>query len=592
MMSLTRIGLASLFVAQLSLSSFAQSGIITTVAGNGTNGFSGDGGPAISAQLKGPRGIAVDLAGNLFIADTYNGRIRKVTSDGVITTVAGIGTSSGSSGDGGPATSAQIGQPSGTAVDSAGNLFITDSDRIRKVTIDKIIHTVAGNGSSGSSGDGGPATSARLYGPYGIAVDSAGNLFIADTYNNRIRKVTTGGIISTVAGNGSSGFSGDGGPATSAQLNIPWNVAVDSAGNLFIADRDNHRIRKVTPDGIIRTAAGIGTAGFSGDGGPASSAQLDSPLGAAADSAGNLFIADTFNSCIRKVTPDGIISTVAGNGSSGFSGDGGPATSANLSWPSGIAVDSAGNLLIVDTNNHRIRKVTLGNSSNLFFPHVAVGGSWATSFTLSNTSANAISGNLIITDAQGNPFTVNSSSMGIGSSFPISMPSGGAAFLTVHSLSPNDPQKSGWAKVESWGGSLNGVATFFQSVSQETIQNAAGVPASQPTQFATIPVDENASLSRFTAYGIANPTNQIMAVKLALVDSNGILVDDTKSITLNPREQVARYLNQDFQRSTFQGSLVLRAQGGGTFVMVALIQNQQLFTAIPVTPEKAPNIPN
>ena len=187
-----------------------------------------------------------------------------------------------------------------------------------------------------------------------------GNLFIADTGNNRIRKVTPAGVISTVAGNGTVvGYGGDGGPATSAQLHGPYGVAVDAAGNLFIADRDNCRIRKVTPGGVISTVAGNGTGGFSGDGGPATSAQLAAPHGVAVDAAGNLFIADYANNRIRMVTPDGIIRTVAGNGTMGFSGDGGPATSAQLFQPGGVAVDAAGNLFIADTFNNRVRKVTL-----------------------------------------------------------------------------------------------------------------------------------------------------------------------------------------------------------------------------------------
>ena len=219
------------------------------------------------------------------------------------------------------------------------------------------ISTVAGDGIATFSGDGGPATSARLRNPFGVELDSSGNLFIADLGNNRIRKVDTSGNISTVAGNGSQGFSGDGGPATSTKLNNPRVVVVDSSGNLFIADTNNNRIRKVDTSGNISTVAGNGSFGLSGDGGPATSTTLSNPRGVAVDSSGNLFIADTFNQRIRKVDTSGNISTVAGNGTFGFSGDGGPATSAKLFAPMGVAVDSSGNLFIADNRNHRIRKV-------------------------------------------------------------------------------------------------------------------------------------------------------------------------------------------------------------------------------------------
>lgn len=335
----------------------AQTNVISTVAGSGILGFSGDGGPATSAELDWPEGVAVDSAGNIFIADTNNARIRKVTPAGVITTVAGNGTA-GSSGDGGPAGSAELFAPDGVTVDGAGNLFIADSpSRVRKITPAGVISTVAGNGTPGFGGDGGPATSSEIYGPMGLAVDGAGNLFIADINNDRIRKVTAAGTISTVAGNGSVGFSGDGGPATSAELNAPFGVAVDTAGNLYIADTGNYRIRKVTPAGTISTIAGTGVPGFSGDGGRALSAKLYLVFGLAVDAAGNVLIAD--NGRIRKVTPAGIISTVAGNGVSGFGGDGGPATSAELYQPYDVAVDSAGNLFIADSANFRIRKVTV-----------------------------------------------------------------------------------------------------------------------------------------------------------------------------------------------------------------------------------------
>jgi sugar lactone lactonase YvrE len=595
MRSLTRIGLAFLFVAQVSLNGFAQSGIIATVAGNGSIGYSGDGGPATSAQFRFPGGLALDAAGNLFIADINNHCIRKVTPGGVISTVAGNGKA-GYSGDGGPATSAQLSNPSGIVVDSTNNLFIADynNHRVRKVTSGGLISTVAGNGIQGYSGDGGPATSAQLSGPHKLALDAAGNLFIADLGNQCIRKVTSDGVISTVAGNKAQGqgYSGDDGPATSAQLNFPVGVALDATGNLFIADSGNNRIRKVTPGGIISTVAGNGNAGYSGDGGPPTSALLSGSKGVALDVTGNLFIADSGNNRIRKVTPGGIISTVAGNGNAGYSGDGGPANSAQLSGPTGIVVDSAGNLFIADFSNQCIRKVTALNSSAIFFPQVAIGGGWSTSFMLANTGLTAISGNLILTDNQGNPFTVNSSSLGIGYSFPISIPAGGVMFLNTNQVEANAPTKVGWAMAESYNGAVNGVATY-QSVSQGIVQTATGVLSSQSTQFATIPVNEDNSKNLKTAYAIANPTDQVLVVKVALADPNGVVVDDTVSMTLNPGQQIARYFDQNYSnRPIFQGSMVLRAQGGGTFIIVALVQNQQFFTAIPVIPNKAPNIPD
>ncbi len=334
---------------------------ISTVAGSGTNAFGGDGGPATSGWLQAPSGVAVDSAGNLYIVDAGNFRIRKVNTAGIISTAAGNGTLL-FSGDGGPATNAGIhpqGLSAGVAADNSGNLYFADSGnlRIRKVDSAGIITTAVGNGQLIFGGDGGPATSASLFRPAGIAFDSAGNLYIADTSHVRVRKVDTSGIITTVAGSGALGFSGDGGPATGAAFNAPNAVAVDGAGNLFIADQTANRVRKVNTSGIITTVAGNGTFGFAGDGGPATNAQLLGIEGIAADSAGNLYIADRSNNRIRKVDTAGIITTVAG-GRPGFSGDGGAATSAGLSLPSGVAVDAAGNLYIADTVNHRIRKVS------------------------------------------------------------------------------------------------------------------------------------------------------------------------------------------------------------------------------------------
>jgi uncharacterized repeat protein (TIGR01451 family) len=353
---------------QHSIYRVAADGTMTLVAGDGTSGFGGDGGPATSAQLNSPSGIAVDAGGNLLIVDSGNQRIRKVTPGGVISTLAGTGTS-GFSGDGGPAASAQLNYPQGIVVDGSGNVLIADSGnyRIRKITPAGVISTIAGSGSWGFSGDNGPAISAQLAYPTGVAVDSAGALFIADQSNARIRKVATNGTITTVAGGGSFGPSnGDGGLATAARLSSPSGVAVDASGNLLIADRYNYRIRRVNLQGIISTVAGNGSYGSLGDGGLAVLAQLRSPRGISVDTSGNLFIADTDSHRIRKVTLAGIISTVAGNGTHGFGGDGGPAVSALLDSPGGVALDSAGNLYIADTNNARIRQVTPGGVMSTF----------------------------------------------------------------------------------------------------------------------------------------------------------------------------------------------------------------------------------
>ncbi len=344
--------------ATVGCAQLSAEGIIETVAGS--DPFHEDGVPAIAAQLNSPQGVAVDGAGNLFIADTSNHRIRKVDPAGVISTVAGDRTR-GFGGDGAPAIAAQLNSPQGVAVDGAGNLFIADTSnhRIRKVDAAGLISTVAGDGTWGFSGDGGAATTAQLRHPSGVAVDGAGNLLIADTNNYRIRKVDAAGLISTVAGGGMRVPIGDGGPATAARLFRPSGVAMDGAGNLFIADTFNHRIRKVDAAGLISTVAGGSRGDSIGDGGPATAARLSYPSGVAMDGAGNLFIADEFNHRIRKVDAAGIISTVAGGSRGDSIGDGGPATAARLSSPSGVAVDGAGNLFIADTSNHRIRKVTL-----------------------------------------------------------------------------------------------------------------------------------------------------------------------------------------------------------------------------------------
>lgn len=335
----------------------AGTGIISTVAGDGTGGFGGDGGAATAAQMSGPSGVALDAAGNLYIADTYNNVIRQVVG-GIINTVAGNGMPS-FGGDGGPATAAQLTLPCCLAV-AGTTVYIGDqgNNRIRRLVAGNI-STYAGSAAT-FGGDGGPATAAGLSAPSGIAVDTAGNLFIADTNNGTVRKVTLAtGIISVDVP-----WGGDGGAATLAMLNQPGSMALDSAGNLYIADSRDHVVRKLTAaTGILSTYAGMPiNQGYSGDGGLATQALLDTPRGVAIDGGGNLYIAECNNNVVRRVTPGGVISTVAGNNAlgAGYAGDGGAATAAQLDCPSSVALDATGNLYIADTNNHVIRKVSGG----------------------------------------------------------------------------------------------------------------------------------------------------------------------------------------------------------------------------------------
>ena len=381
-------------------------GFSKIIAGTGLMGFSGDGGTATNAWLNFPSAVAVDTNGNLFIADTFNYRIRKVDTNGTITTVAGNGSSFSPYGDGGAATNAALPTPTSVALDGSGNLYIADSQNhtIRKVDTFGNISTVAGiNSALGSfSGDNFSAKSAHLNAPSSVAVDKAGNLFIADTFNYRIRKVTAATQnISTIAGNGTAGYAGDGGSATSAKISAAYGIAADTHGNVFVADAGNQVIRKIT-NGIITTVAGNGVFGYASDGSTATNASLAYPLGVAVDRLGNLFIADSANNMIRKVGTNGNILTVAGR----WFNEGEPATNACLS-PIGLALDSVGNVYVADNANHRIRKVdTNGNVFTVAgngMPAFTGNGGPATNASVNNPWGVSVdnAGNLLIAD-QGN----------------------------------------------------------------------------------------------------------------------------------------------------------------------------------------------
>jgi hypothetical protein len=490
------------------------SGRIITVAGSTPAGYGGDTGQGPAAQLKQPTAVAVDGAGNLYIADMQNARVRKVavpTPTAQITTLAGNGTA-GYAGDGGAAPAAMLNSPHGVAIDAAGNLYIVEfwNHRVRKVAAATgLITTVAGS-SSGSLGDGGPATAARLSNPYGVAVDNAGNLYIADSFNYRIRKVTAAtGVISTIAGNGTSGSGGDGGVATAAQLNRPGAVAVDAAGNIYIADTGNHRIRKVTvATGVITTIAGTGTGGYLGDGTPATNAQLWSPYGVAVDGSGNVFIADSNNNRVRKVTSsNGVITTIAGNDSAGVFGEAGPATSASLNLPIGVAVDGAGNVYIGDLENDRIRKITMGTgvlntvagSGNTLLAGAGGDGGAAIAAQLNGPAGIAV-------DAAGSLYIADTFNHRVRK---VAMPLGNPASLTATAISATGVRLS-WTA---------GAGTVAYTIKRGTISGGESVIATAVvgTTFIDTPLTTNTGyyyVVAGTSYGLESSNSNEAFVRL------------------------------------------------------------------------------
>ena len=518
-----------------------STGTITTIAGTGERGFSGDGGPAVEAQIPSPTGVAVDGAGNVYIADTYYHRVLKVDSTGTITTIAGTGER-GFSGDGGPAVEARISWEFRIAVDSGGNLYIADTynHRVRKVDSTGTITTIAGTGVSGFSGDGGPAVEARLNAPESVAVDGAGNVYIADTYNPRIRKVDSTGTITTIAGTGVSGFSGDGGQAVEALVSRAFGIAVDSGGNLYIADTDNQRVRKVDSMGTITTIAGTGVSGFSWDGGPAVEARISKTFGVAVDRGGNLYIADTGSHRVRKVDSTGTITTIAGTGERGFSGDGGPATRARITSPSGLAVDGAGNLYIADLGNSRIRRLKPSGSSEA--------------------------------PSSG---TVSFSIPGRGSSSTTS--SGTTGALRV-----------GYGRIRADAGSStpSGIAIFQFRDSEGVLISEAGVPAAGPVREGRIFAEVNGPIN--TGMAIANPNDVSAFIQFYFTDTSGTRFAEG-SFELGANQQTAKFLDQEPFNSgpsvlgtlTFTSSLPVAVVALRGFTNEA---GEFLMTTLPVAP--------
>jgi sugar lactone lactonase YvrE len=363
-----------LFLTLFTISLRAQT--MTTIAGVDSAGFGGDKSLAVNAALNYPDAVSIDAKGNIFIGDDHNSRIRMIDGKtGVITTLAGTGEA-GFSGDGGLATQAAINGPTAMAFDKEGNVYFGDEANacIRKIDMKtRVITTVAGDGEQAYAGDGEKATDASFIHPSGLAIDDSGNMYIADWGSSTIRKVNAKtGIITTIAGTGEGDFDGDGGPAVDASLSGPNELAIDKKGNLYVTDSYNNRIRKIDLNkGTITTVAGTGDAGYSGNGSKAIDASLNGPTGIAIDTAGNIFFSDWGNNCIRFIdVKTGVITVVAGNGESGFGGDGGPAEMAQMTGAEGLALNAQGDIFIADNNNNRIRKVEMPHDLN-FIPYNA-----------------------------------------------------------------------------------------------------------------------------------------------------------------------------------------------------------------------------
>ncbi len=558
---------------------------IHTVAGTGKPGFHGDNGPAVEAQLDFPVGVAVDKAANLYIADSFNQRIRRVDSSGTITTIAGTGKP-GFDGDGGPAIQARLSFPSDVAVDKAANLYIADSgnNSIRRVDASGTITTIAGTGERGFFWDVGPAVEAKLDLPRGVAVDKAANLYIAGELNLGIRRVDASGTMSTVGGTQERLDELVDSPGYQHEYTRDRRVEVDRSGNLYIANIDNNYVRRVDASGTATLIAGTRRPGYGGDGGPAVEAQLNFPAGLAVDKAGNVYIADTGNHRIRRIDASGTIRTIAGTGEPGFSGDGGPATKAQLSSPIALAVDGAGNLYVADLGNYRIRVLT--PPPGLDFAHFANGASITSDLVLVNVGTAPIrptiyfynkEGHLIpgesIVDVRGDLGSQQDGAITVRTKMePL-----GELTISTHG---RGELVTGSVRVEA-DGPIGGVLRF--DIPEIGV---AGVGASQPVQDAIFPARRKEGGIN-TGAAIRNLGDYPIVVSCQLMQEGTEL--EEKDIPLEGNGQTAKFIQQLFTKtdtSDFVGAVRCSAPDEGRFTGVALEMDpgNRIFTTLPLIP--------
>ena len=561
---------------------------IFTFAGTGEGGAGGDGGPAAEAQLSSPYGLAVDGSGNLYVTDLSNNRIRRIDLEGVITTIGGTGER-GFSGDGGPATEAQFNFPTGLAVDGSGNLYVADTGntRIRRIDAEGVITTIAGTGEGGAGGDGGPATEAQLAFPFGLAVDGSGNLYVADTNNHRIRRVDAEGVITTIAGTGERGFGGDGGPATEAQFSSPYGLAVDGSGNLYVADLSNNRIRRIDLEGVITTIGGTGEWGFGGDGGPATEAQFSFPNGLAVDGSGNLYVADTNNRRIRRIDAEGVITTIAGTGERGFGGDGGPATEAQFSFPNGLAVDGSGNLYVADQYNNRIRVIRPPGERDPVtkeFPHFANGDSTVSDLVLVNVDTKTVTPVVRFYSSKGDSISADSL---VDVTGDLELTTSGALAVTagIPPLAARTISTHGQGALTS--GSVKVVSDgyiggFLRFDNMDV--GVAGVGDAQPLNDTLFPARRKEGGIN-TGAAVRNLEAEAMTVTCHLMQGGDVL--ETAPVELAGDGQKARFINElfpDADTSDFTGSVRCTAPEGRMFTGVALEMDihNRIFTTLPL----------